>query len=214
MAAPSLERIGPAGISQSLRSMDNQNTPAERAENGEAVGQTGVEALEAQLAALVAERDKLANEKAELYDRLLRGQADFENFRRRVERERAEISEYATMEGARALLPVIDDFERALQTETADSNYARGMELIYQRMKETLEKMGVEALDSVGKPFDPHVHHGLKMTPAIDVPDHTVLTEYQRGYSFRGRLLRPAMVEVAVTPSGSETSEFGPEQGS
>jgi molecular chaperone GrpE len=212
--APSLERIGPDGIIQSLRSMDNQNTPAERAENGEPLGQPGVEALETQLAALIAERDKLANEKAELYDRLLRGQADFENFRRRVERERGEISEYATMEGARALLPVLDDFERALQTETADKNYARGMELIYQRLKETLEKMGVETLDSVGKPFDPHVHHAIEMTPNSDEPDHTVLAEYQRGYSFRGRLLRPAMVKVAVTPSGSETPETGPEQAS
>jgi molecular chaperone GrpE len=214
MAAPSLERIGPDGIIQSQRSMDNQNTPAERAENDEPLGQTGVVAVEAQLAALVAERDKLADEKAELYDRLLRGQADFENFRRRVERERAEISEYATMEGARSLLPVLDDFERALQTETADKNYARGMELIHQRLKETVEKMGVEALDSVGKRFDPHVHHAIEMTPNSDVPDHTVLAEYQRGYSFRGRLLRPAMVKVAVTPSGSETPELGPEQAS
>ena len=188
--------------------MDNQNNPAERAENGEPLGQTGVEALETQVSALIAERDKLAGEKAELFDRLLRGQADFENFRRRVERERAEISEYATMEGARALLPVIDDFERALQTETSDKSYARGMELIYQRLKETLEKMGVEALDSVGKPFDPHVHHAIEMTPNGDVPDHTVLTEYQRGYNFRGRLLRPAMVKVAVAPSASDTSEL------
>ena len=124
------------------------------------------------------------------------------------------ISEYATMEGARALLPVLDDFERALQTDTADKNYARGMELIYQRLKETLDKMGVETLDSVGKPFDPHVHHAIEMTPSSDVPDHTVLTEYQRGYNFRGRLLRAAMVKVAVTPSGSETSEPGPEQAS
>lgn len=186
----------------------------ERAENGEPSGKTGVESAETQLAALVAERDKLAGEKADLLDRVLRCQADFENFRRRIERERAEISEFATMEGVRSLLPILDDFERALQVETADKNYARGMELIHQRLKDNLKKMGVEPLESAGKAFDPHVHHAIEMTPTSDAPDHTVLAEYQRGYTFRGRLLRPAMVKVAVTPQTKEPQEPKPEQAS
>ncbi len=154
----------------------------------------------AQLEAVAAERDRLAKEKAELYDRLLRRQADFENFRRRVERERAELLEFAGMESVRALLPVVDDFERALKTECADKEYARGLELIYQRFFDTLGKLGLEPLEAVGRPFDPNLHHAVEMAPAEDVEDHTVLEEYQRGYNFRGRLLRPSMVKVAVRP--------------
>jgi len=192
--------------------MDNPDIPAERAETSDHNGKPGVETAEAQTAALIAERDRLATEKADLYDRLIRRQADFENFRRRAERERAEISEYATMESVRAMLPVIDDFERALQVETADKDYAKGMELIYQCMMEALKKLGAEPLESLGKHFDPHVHHAIEMTPTTESPDHTVLAEYQRGYNFRGRLLRPAMVKVAVAPPGAETPESKPEQ--
>lgn len=85
------------------------------------------------LASVSAERDQLAGERADLYDRLLRRTAEFDNYRRRTERDRADLLEYAGMEAVRQLLPVLDDFERALKTEAADKDYARGMELIYQR---------------------------------------------------------------------------------
>lgn len=150
------------------------------------------------LGELVAERDRLAREKGELKELLQRRQAEFENYRRRNERERGELSEYATMDALKALLPVLDDFERALKTETADKNYARGMELIYQRLSESLSKLGLEPITSEVPLFNPHIHHAVEMVETKDHPDQTILEEYQRGYYFKGKLLRPALVKVAV----------------
>ena len=147
---------------------------------------------------LAAERDQLAAEKAELQDRFLRGQAEFQNFRRRVEKEQLERMEYASSEAVRVMLPVLDDFERALKVESADRDYAKGMELIYQRLYDGLKKLGLEPMEVVGQPFDPHIHHAVEMVETEEAPDHTVLDEYQRGYNFKGKLLRPAMVKVAV----------------
>ena len=108
------------------------------------------------------------------------------------------------MESVRALLPVVDDFERALKIECADKEYARGMDLIYQRLFEALGKLGLEPLAAVGQPFDPNLHHAVEMAQTEDAEDHTVLEEFQRGYNFRGRLLRPSMVKVAVRPKSGE----------
>lgn len=153
------------------------------------------------LAAVTAERDQFAAEKADLHDRLLRSQAEFQNLRKRTEKERVELFEYASMEAARVLLPVLDDFERAMKSESADKEYAAGIELIYNRFYDTLKKLGLEPMDSKGQPFDPQVHHAVDMVETDEAPDHTVLDEFQRGYNFKGRLLRPAMVKVAVQPS-------------
>ncbi len=150
------------------------------------------------LESLIAERDRLTEEKSELTDRLLRRQAEFDNFRRRAERERAEVLEYANAESVRAILPILDDFERALKLETADREYARGMELIYQRLLDSLKKLGLEPISAKGQKFDPHVHHAVDMVESDEIEDHTILDEFQQGYNFRGRLLRPAMVKVAV----------------
>jgi molecular chaperone GrpE len=153
------------------------------------------------LETITAERDRLAIERADLQDRLLRRQAEFDNYRRRAERERADVIEYANTETVRALLPILDDFERALKLESADAEYARGMELIYQRLSESLKKLGLEPITSTGEQFDPNLHHAVDRAVTDEVPDHTVLEEYQRGYNFRGKLLRPAMVKVAVRES-------------
>jgi len=112
---------------------------------------------------------------------------------------RGELVEYASMDTVKALLPILDDFERAIKVESADKNYARGMELIYQRLVETLTKLGLQPV-AEAKLFDPHLHHAVEMVDTKDHPDQTVLEEYQRGYYFKGRLLRPAMVKVAVNP--------------
>jgi molecular chaperone GrpE len=154
----------------------------------------------AALAAVTAERDQLATEKAELNDRYLRSQAEFQNLRKRAERERLELFEFASTEAVRVLLPVLDDFERALKINSTDREYANGMELIYQRLYETLKKLGLEPIASKGQPFDPHVHHAIDTVETNEAPDHTVLDEFQRGYNFKGRLLRPAMVKVAIEP--------------
>jgi len=151
------------------------------------------------LESVMADRDRLIDENHELMDRLLRRQAEFDNFRRRAEREKADVLEFANTESVRAILPILDDLERALKTHTSDKVYARGMELIYQRLADSLKKLGLEPITTKGQKFDPHVHHAVDMVETGDVEEQTILDEYQPGYNFRGRLLRPAMVKVAVT---------------
>jgi len=150
---------------------------------------------------LKADRDRLAADKAELHDRLLRRQADFDNFRKRAERDRSDFLQFAGMEFAREMLPILDDFDRALKVETADADYAKGVELIYARMYETLKKMGLEPMDTVGKTFDPNLHQAVDRVETDEAEDQTILDEFQKGYTFKGKLLRPTMVKVAVRPS-------------
>jgi molecular chaperone GrpE len=156
--------------------------------------------LEGQLAAVTAERDQLAMEKSDLSDRLLRTRAEFENARRRTDRERSDYLQFAAMDLVRGILPILDDFERALNVETADRNYAKGVELIYQRLFETARKMGLEPIETAGKPFDPNLHQAVERVQTEDAEDQAILGEFQRGYNFKGKLLRPAMVRVAVRP--------------
>lgn len=155
---------------------------------------------EAQIVALTADRDQLAAERADLKDRLLRTMADFDNFRRRAERDRSEFIQFAAVEIVRDLLPVLDDFQRAMKVETADRDYAKGIELIYQRLFETLKKAGLEPIEAAGQPFDPNRHQAVDRVETEEVADQTVLEQYQSGYNFKGKLLRPAMVKVAVKP--------------
>jgi len=155
---------------------------------------------ESQIAVLTAERDQLAAEKADFKDRWLRTLADFDNFRRRAERDRSEYVQFAAMELVRDLIPILDDLRRAVQAETADKEYAKGIELIDQRLLETLKKAGLEPIEAAGKPFDPNLHQAVDRAQSEELPDQTVLEEYQSGYNFKGKLLRPAMVKVAVKP--------------
>jgi len=141
---------------------------------------------------------QIENEKTDLLDRLLRRQAEFDNFRRRADREKAEVIEYANSESVGAIVPILDDFERALKVENTGSEYSRGMELIYQRLSDALKKLGLEPISAKGQKFDPHIHHAVDRVETADAEEDTILDEYQRGYNFRGRLLRPAMVKVAV----------------
>jgi molecular chaperone GrpE len=155
---------------------------------------------EGQLAAMTAERDQLAAEKADLQDRVLRSRAEFDNARRRYERERSDYLQFAAMDLVKDILPILDDFERALKVETADTSYAKGVELIYQRMSDTLKKVGLECIDTEGKQFDPNVHQAVERVPTEEAEDQSIVGEFQRGYNFKGKLLRPAMVRVAVKP--------------
>lgn len=165
---------------------DDENLPAET--------------LEGQLSAVTAERDQLLKEKAELYDRVLRARAEFDNARRRAEREKSDFLQFASMDLVKDILPILDDFERALKVETSDCEYAKGIGLIYQRMFETLKKMGLEPIEAKGAQFDPNLHQAIERVHTKDAEDMTVLDEFQRGYNFRGKLLRPSMVKVAVNP--------------
>jgi len=151
---------------------------------------------------LSVECDRLRAEVADLQDRLLRRQAEFENFRRRTERDRSDFFEYAGMEFVRELLPILDDFERARKTECSDDSYRTGIELIYQRLQDVLKKLGLEPIEvAPGTEFDPNLHQAVVRLETEEAPDHAILEEFQRGYNFKGKLLRPAMVKVAVKPA-------------
>ena len=147
---------------------------------------------------VAAQRDQLLAEKTDLQNTLLRHAAEFDNFRKRTEREKAEVFEYAAADAVGALLPVLDDFERALKVQTSDAEYVKGIELIYQRMVDVLTKLGLQPIEAEGKPFDPNFHHAIEMVQTDEHEDQTVLAELLRGYTFKGRLLRASMVRVAV----------------
>jgi molecular chaperone GrpE len=151
-------------------------------------------------AAADAEVAKLATDLQDLRQTLLRRQADFDNYRKRIERERAEDSKRYTARMIEALIPIIDGFEHALAAhrEPAYENYRKGFELIYKQLLDNLAKLGVERVEPVGQHFDPHLHQAVDRTETNDAEDGTILQVYQPGYVFHGRVLRPAMVRVAV----------------
>jgi len=166
------------------------------AEEASAQGESAAD----QIGLLRAERDSIKADREELRELLLRRQAEFDNFRKRTERERSDYLQYASMDAVRDLLPVLDDFDRALKAESGNADYAKGVEMIYSRMYESLKKLGLEPIEAVDQPFDPHLHQAIERVPTEDAPDNTVLGEFQRGYHFKGKLLRPSMVRVAVKP--------------
>jgi molecular chaperone GrpE len=166
-------------------------------ENG---GEAAVSGVLSESAAWQEERETLQTEKAELQDRVLRQQAEFQNYRRRMEREKAEAFDYGRMESVREMLSVVDDFERALGVECADKEFLKGVEMIRQRFLDTLQKQGLEPIEALGKKFDPHVHHAIEKVEDAESEEDTVLGEFQKGYNFKGKLLRPAIVKVAVRP--------------
>jgi molecular chaperone GrpE len=150
-----------------------------------------------------AEMAKVSADLKELRQTLLRRQADFDNYRKRIEKERFEDSKRATARVIEGLIPVIDGFEHALAAhrEAEYENYRKGFELIYRQLLENLTKLGVERIDPVGKSFDPHLHQAVDRAETSEHKDGTILQVFQPGYVFHGRVLRPAMVRVAVHPN-------------
>jgi molecular chaperone GrpE len=146
---------------------------------------------------------KLATDLEDLRQTLLRRQADFDNYKKRTEKERAEDSKRTAARLIEALIPVIDGFEQALAAhrEAEYESYRRGFELIYKQLLENISKLGAERVDPTGKPFDPHLHQAMDRTETDEREDGTVLQVFQPGYVFHGRVLRPAMVRVAVHPT-------------
>ena len=155
-------------------------------------------AKQADSATAESELQKLKAERDMLYDRVARLQAEFENARKRATREQQEFRDFATADAIKALLPIFDSFERALQSPTTQPNEFRsGIELIYKQLQDALTKLGVSPVPAKGERFDPHVHEAIEMVETTESPDHQVIDELQRGYRLKGRLLRPAMVRVA-----------------
>lgn len=143
---------------------------------------------------------KLQAERDVLYDRLARQQAEFENLRKRTEREKQDFREYAVADTLRSLLPILDNFNLALRVQGSGDDLRKGVDLIRKQMEDTLTKLGLQPVKSVGEPFDPHLHEAIEMVESSEVEDNHVLEELQTGYKFKERLLRPAMVRVARNP--------------
>jgi molecular chaperone GrpE len=148
-----------------------------------------------------SEVQKLRVERDTLIDRLARLQAEFENARKRTAREQQDFREYALADAVKALLPILDSFERALQTGSAErSEFRSGVELIYKQLQDALLKLGLRAIPARGELFDPHLHEAIEMVDTTEAADHQILEELQRGYKLKDRLLRPSMVRVARNP--------------
>ncbi len=161
--------------------------------------------LAADSATADAEVAKLAADLNELRQTLMRRQADFDNYRKRIEKERAEDAKRHTARVIEGLIPIIDGFEHALAAhrEAEYENYRKGFELIYKQLVDNVTRLGVERIDPLGKQFDPHLHQAMDRTESVQHEDGTILQVFQPGYIFHGRVLRPAMVRVAVHPSGA-----------
>jgi len=156
-------------------------------------------------AAADAEVAKLVSDLNELRQTLMRRQADFDNYRKRIEKERADDAKRHTARVIEGLIPIIDGFEHALAAhrEAEYENYRKGFELIYKQLVDNVTRLGVERIDPLGKPFDPHLHQAMDRTETMQHEDGTILQVFQPGYIFHGRVLRPAMVRVAVHPGGA-----------
>lgn len=158
------------------------------------------EAVAAEIAQLQQQLEEKTKETQENYDRALRLAAEMENLKKRLEREKAELLQFANENLIKELLPVVDNLELALehgrQAETPAS-FLEGIELVHQGFLKALARFGVTPLVTVGQPFDPAYHNAVMQEVAPEVPDCTVLKELQKGYMMHSRLLRPAMVVVA-----------------
>lgn len=142
---------------------------------------------------------ELQRERDDYHDRWLRTSAEFDNYRKRVERERREQADQAVIDLLQDILPIVDDFDRALTVEAgdADSAYRKGVELIHTKLHDMLRKRGVKPIDALGADFDPRVHQAVVQESSPGHREGEVIGELQRGYTINDRLLRPAMVKVA-----------------
>ncbi len=161
------------------------------------------------MAQLQADLNAAKTEVAEWQDRFLRKAAEFENFRKRTEKEKTDAMMLAKSSVLIEFLPILDGCERALKSFDSAQNstaglqqYKDGVELLYKQVLDTLIRIGVVPMETEGKPFDPHLHEALSREEKIEIEDNTVVKELRRGYLFKDKLLRPAQVVVAVHPKG------------
>jgi molecular chaperone GrpE len=161
--------------------------------------------LAAEAAAVPQEEyERLKAERDQLFDRLVRLQAEFDNTRKREAKERADNRDYAVANAVEQFLPVLDNFQLALKSQGSAEQLRTGVELIVKQMEEALRGLNVQPVETVGAVFDPKVHEALDMVEREDLPDHQVFEEVRRGYKIRERLLRPALVRVASNTQQKE----------
>jgi len=187
-------------MSHKDRQHENAGTKEEQATNVSVPEQSEASGSES----LAAQVQKLQSEKQELTETLVRRQADFENYRKRIERERHQEHHRGVELFVERLLPVLDALDRALATDpgSASAEYRKGFELIERQMSDLLAKQGLTRMETVGKEFDPHFHHAIEQVETSEYAEGAVIDELQPGYLFHGRVLRPAMVRVASAPEG------------
>jgi molecular chaperone GrpE len=181
------------------------NSPENSGANMSADSSSDTNPIETEYPTADAEVGKLAKDLEDLRQTLLRRQADFDNYRKRVEKERSEDSRRSTARVIEALIPVVDSFDQALAShrEPEYANYRKGFELIHKQLIDNIAKLGAERIDPVGMTFDPHLHQAMDRTETTEHDEGTILQVFQPGYVFHGRVLRPAMVRVAVHPTAA-----------
>lgn len=189
-----------------MPSQKNPNQTSKEAETPVPTAPAAAESAAATGDANLAEQvQKLQAEKQELTNTLIRRQADFENYRKRVEKERQQDRHRGVEHLVEKLLPVLDAFDRALAAEDdpAYVEYRKGFELTRRQLWEALAKAGLERIETAGKKFDPNLHHAIENVETTEQADGSIVDELQSGYTFHGRVLRPAMVRVAAHPAST-----------
>lgn len=191
---------------QKLEEMQQEIDEAEAAQEDAAEGSeeeapeeaaSEAAAMQEEIEALKGQVEKLTGDLQEKKDRLLRLQADFDNFRRRSAKEREEISAVVTQNFCKDMLPLLDNFERAMTAETKDVEaFQKGVEMIFTQFQEVLKKNGLEQIEAVGQKFDPNFHQAVMRVEDPEKEDDTVAQELQKGYMVKGRVIRPSMVQV------------------
>lgn len=184
------QEIDEAEAAQEDAAEGSEEEAPEEAAAADAAMQEEIEALKGQV-------DGLNKDLQEKKDRLLRLQADFDNFRRRSAKEREEISAVVTQNFCKDMLPLLDNFERAMAAETKDVEaFQKGVEMIFTQFQEVLKKNGLEQIEAVGQKFDPNFHQAVMRVEDPEKEDDTVAQELQKGYMVKGRVIRPSMVQV------------------
>lgn len=166
---------------------------------GEPVGEGMAGEAAAEEAPAESEVDKLKAELAEKDDRILRQQAEFQNFRRRTQKEKEELGNIIKQDVLKSLLPIIDNFERALAAESADAeSLKKGVQMVYDQMMQGLKDKGLKAIETEGQKFDPNFHQAVMRVQNPDLEDDTIAAELQKGYMVGETVIRPSMVQVVA----------------
>lgn len=149
---------------------------------------------------LLAEIEQLKAEKEEMHNKYLRAQADLQNFRMRVNKEKEQMLQYSSQRAMEALLPVVDNFERAIEAsqDAQDTNSLReGIEMVFRQLQQVLEQEGVSTVPGVGEPFDPNMHQAVMQEASSEYGSGIIIEEFQKGYKLKDRVIRPSMVKVS-----------------
>lgn len=163
--------------------------------------------------AVVDDKERLSGELQEANEKYLRLYAEFENYKKRVTRDKEELIKYGNESLLYELLPAIDHLEMALKHASNDvsSGLVQGVEITLKELTKTLEKFGLTEIEAEGKPFDPSIHHAMSQVESNDVEENTVFEEFRKGYMFQGKVLRPSLVAVSKKPLESQKKEQGEE---